>query len=245
MKQSGTIKEVAELFHIAPSALRYWDEMGLIRFERGENGYRLPVFQTLMDVSDVLFYRSLSLPVKDIGRLPAMGTAELGDLLRENEGKLLRQLAELEASLERLRAREATLERLETLRGQPLQIVKTALPGIRLFSFEDARTALDYVENPRRAMIMIEPERMEAIFGMAGEGPGSLLRPMDEGERLYLTGLFRSESDFPERHNAARFRQRAESLGYKPGTLVGRYLVSAQEGRRYDYYEGWLELKKG
>ena len=36
-------KKLADLFHVAPSALRYWDNEGLIRFERStDNNYRMP-----------------------------------------------------------------------------------------------------------------------------------------------------------------------------------------------------------
>lgn len=33
MKHISRIKEVSELFHLPASALRYWDDEGLIRFE--------------------------------------------------------------------------------------------------------------------------------------------------------------------------------------------------------------------
>ena len=43
MKQINRIKEVSELFHIPSSALRYWDDEGLVRFERtADNNYRRP-----------------------------------------------------------------------------------------------------------------------------------------------------------------------------------------------------------
>ena len=48
MKQINRIKEVSELFHIPSSALRYWDDEGLVRFERtADNNYRRPTSQTI------------------------------------------------------------------------------------------------------------------------------------------------------------------------------------------------------
>ena len=47
MKKDDCIAAVARLFGVAPSALRYWDRIGLVRFERDEqNNYRRPCVQT-------------------------------------------------------------------------------------------------------------------------------------------------------------------------------------------------------
>ena len=48
MNEQQTLKKLADLFHVAPSALRYWDNEGLIRFERStDNNYRMPTWKTM------------------------------------------------------------------------------------------------------------------------------------------------------------------------------------------------------
>lgn len=238
MKEISSIKEVAELFHVAPSALRYWDDAGLIRFERGEdNNYRIPDFHTLLDICDVLFYRGLSLPVKDIKRIPAMDTAALGALLRQNGEVLERELEAIRASIGRLRAKQALLDRLEALKAAGLVPERASLPAIRPFSFGDAQTVRDYADNPSLAFILLDPAAPDApYYGIAsGEKAPS-------PERLYLKGLFRGATERLDHHDGSLFWKRARELGYTPGLLTGRYLASACEDQRYDYYEGWLEL---
>ena len=66
-------KGSVRLFHLPASALRYWDDEGLIRFERSkDNHYRCPTSQTMLDICDVIFYRSLSLSIKEIKSIPGM-----------------------------------------------------------------------------------------------------------------------------------------------------------------------------
>ena len=53
----------------SPSALRYWEKQGLLHFPREEeNGYRIPDLHMMIEISEVLFYRSLSLPLERYGR---------------------------------------------------------------------------------------------------------------------------------------------------------------------------------
>lgn len=243
MKTPAPVKELAALFGIAPSALRYWDEAGLIRFQRNqENHYRVPVFQTMMDISDVLFYRGLSLPVKDIRRLPAMDGVSLDTLLRENENALQKKMEALEASIEKIRNRQNLLNLALRLKNAPLTITSALLPAVHPFSFEDAQTVRSYAENQHQAVILLDPAAPASPqFGMI-TGEAGTLRPADASQRQYLYGLLRADTEVLENHDGPLFWEAARKLGHTPGMLLGRYLVSFCEERRYDYYEGWLEL---
>ena len=96
MKHISRIKEVSELFHLPASALRYWDDEGLIRFERSkDNHYRCPTSQTMLDICDVIFYRSLSLSIKEIKSIPGMCVDKASaELTRKALPKLLEKLTE-------------------------------------------------------------------------------------------------------------------------------------------------------
>ena len=94
MKETNYIADVAEIFHIPASTLRYWDEEGLIRFERSpDNNYRKTSIQTLADISEVILFRSLSIPLKEIRRIPTMGLEDLNHMLEKNESNLLQEIA--------------------------------------------------------------------------------------------------------------------------------------------------------
>lgn len=246
MEEYGHITNVAKLFHIAPSALRYWDEAGLVRFERGaDNNYRIPTVQTFLDICDVLLYRRLSIPVKDIRALPEMDLEAMRAMLIKNEQSLNQKIEELRGAVRQIRAKQKTIERLELLHAAPLTVVSVKLPEMREILFSDEQALQAYIKDPESAAILFAPpyNAVPDYGNFSAAGSGALLRQGDALPRDYLAGLLRIDSDNDLVHNAARFADWAGEHSRRAGALLGRYLLSScEEGRRYDYYEAWLEL---
>ena len=116
MNEQQTLKKLADLFHVAPSALRYWDNEGLIRFERSaDNNYRMPTWKTMLDICDVILNRSLSIPVKSIRELPKMSADQQLKLFADSEAKLLKQIKEIEETLNAIQHKKALLENVKQL----------------------------------------------------------------------------------------------------------------------------------
>lgn len=62
-----TIKEIAELAGVTTRTLRYYDEIGLLSpAETGENAYRYYNHDSLLLLQQILFFRELDVPLKDI-----------------------------------------------------------------------------------------------------------------------------------------------------------------------------------
>lgn len=61
------IKELADLAGVTTRTLRYYDDIGiLIPAELGSNGYRYYDHDSLLRLQQILFYRELDVPLKDI-----------------------------------------------------------------------------------------------------------------------------------------------------------------------------------
>ena len=247
MGKQDHISRLAKLFGIAPSALRYWDAEGLIRFARSpENQYRVPVAQTMMDISDVLLHRKCSLSIPEIRALPTMTTDEIQAVLAANEEKLTRQIESLMEARRRLRGKEEQLRTLEELRRHGLRAVRCRLPALRHFSYEDPELLARYMRDSSLGGLGIRPGRERPDYTLwLDERESGDYRPADPEERLYLHGVFRIEDDREERSDLPKFRAEAARLGRPAGWLLGRYLLTAQEkGVRCDFYEAWLELRE-
>lgn len=239
MSQKDTIHQVAELFHVSPSALRYWDQEGLVRFERSpDNGYRVPSFQTMLDICDVLFARQLHLPLKQVRQLPDMELEEMERALSENERRIREQIAQQQRALSNLHQRQRMLEKVRDLKSRGFTEERTVLPAVVPFSFEDGEQVRAYSRDPSTAGVVLEPE------GAGPEIEWVFVLPADKGAspRLCLNGLLWLDAKDPYRNNAGEFAACARELGYRPGKLLGRYLASVREGLRLDYHEAWLEL---
>ncbi len=62
-----TIKELADLAGVTTRTLRYYDQMGILTpAELGSNGYRYYDHENLLRLQQVLFFRELDVPLKEI-----------------------------------------------------------------------------------------------------------------------------------------------------------------------------------
>lgn len=61
------IGEISRFFDIPASTLRYWEDMGVLNpLKDCENHYREYTVEDLMTISDIIFYKNLGLPLKQI-----------------------------------------------------------------------------------------------------------------------------------------------------------------------------------
>lgn len=62
-----SLDQISKLLNIPKSTLRYWEEQGLIHSQRNENNaYREYTLEDLIIICDIIFYRSLNIPVKKL-----------------------------------------------------------------------------------------------------------------------------------------------------------------------------------
>ena len=84
-----TINEIAQLAGVSTRTLRYYGEIGLLPPKRiGENGYRYYDKDSVLVLQQILFYRHLSLPLKDIQRIITAPDFEAQNTLLEHRAAL-------------------------------------------------------------------------------------------------------------------------------------------------------------
>lgn len=148
MKQEKYLSEIAKIFGIRASALRYWESEGLLKFERNrENNYREPTMQNMLAVYDILFLRSLSIPVDKIRTCFASSLGEISDVFEENEQTLTRRIAELESSLVRLKKKSAAIRRIGELRARGNACVYERLPAFHPFALSEQKSRANSFPN--------------------------------------------------------------------------------------------------
>jgi transcription elongation factor GreA-like protein len=101
-----------------------------------------------------------------------------------------------------------------------------------------------YISDVDEYVIVIDTEKSIADYGMfVTEEDNNIFREKDSCEKLYLKGLLKVDGDdINNKNNCNELILNAEKMGYKTGTIIGKYLTSACEDKRYDYYEAWVEL---
>ena len=83
----------------------------------------------MLDISNVLLFGGVSIPLRDIRSLPDMDASRLDALLVENEQKLSAQIHELENAIEHIRAMRGAIARLDHLRTSAITLISDQTSG--------------------------------------------------------------------------------------------------------------------
>ena len=60
------INDVVRLLGVSASMLRYWESKGLFTVKKGQNSYRQYTMEDLVRIADIIFYRSIEIPIEKI-----------------------------------------------------------------------------------------------------------------------------------------------------------------------------------
>ncbi len=106
-----TIKEIADLAGVTTRTLRYYDEIGLLSpADTGDNGYRLYNHESLLQLQQILFYRELDVPLKEIQRIMGKPDFDLKKELEAHRSSLQGERKRVDMLIETLDQTIATLE---------------------------------------------------------------------------------------------------------------------------------------
>lgn len=248
VRDSFRIGDVAKIFNIPASTLRFWEKSGLVSFPRTpQGGYRQFSFRSLVDVADVVFARNVGMPVAEVKTFRQKNSEELAGLLDELEDETMHKIAELGCVMEEIHKRRRPIKEWEMLNLQPIHRVHAKLPAVYAFDFGDETMVREYLHDSSKAVDIIPSEDPSSYkYGrFMDESEWDLVRPADEAEALYLHGGLWMN---PRREtNIREFWDEAERLGLRHGEAICRFLFSAdKEGQGYCYFfEAWLEVFSG
>jgi DNA-binding transcriptional MerR regulator len=103
MKKRNYIGKISEVFKIPSSTLRYWEDQSLVEFPRDkDNNYRFISLKTILRIWDIILYRNLNIPLKEIKLIPQMNIDELEFVIVQNRKKLIEELASLEKTVKKI-----------------------------------------------------------------------------------------------------------------------------------------------
>lgn len=98
------IGKVSKLFGISPETLRYYENEGFLFPKKNpQNGYREYDFEDIFLLTDLLFYRDIGIPIKDIREIfHGMGVNEITDLISEKKSEIQEKIHRYQDSLIKL-----------------------------------------------------------------------------------------------------------------------------------------------
>lgn len=106
-----TIKEIADLAGVTTRTLRYYDEIGLLGpADTGDNGYRYYDQDSLLQLQQILFFRELDVPLRDIQLFMSRPDFNLLEALEKHREALQRRAQRLEKLIDTVDQTIATIK---------------------------------------------------------------------------------------------------------------------------------------
>jgi DNA-binding transcriptional MerR regulator len=96
-----TISEIADLAGVTTRTIRYYDEIGLLPpAKMGSNGYRYYDRESLLRLQQILFFRELDVPLKEIEAIMSRPDFDLLNTLENHRSVLRARVSRLEALID-------------------------------------------------------------------------------------------------------------------------------------------------
>lgn len=239
------ISDVARIFDIPASTLRFWERKGLVEFERVPmSSYRKFSFKSLADLADVAFARSVDMPIAEVRNMREKSPDELQRLLDRLEEEAIDKIVQLGQVVEEIHRRQMPFKTWKMIKSQPIHRVSAKLPIVCEFDFANEEMVRQYLADPSQAVDIISSEDPSTYrYGRFTEqSQWDVVRPADKDARSYLYGGLWMAMD--RTTNVREFWDEADRLGLEHGDAICRYLFAADwEDKGYCYFfEAWLEV---
>lgn len=243
------IGEISRFFDVPASTLRYWEDVGVLNpLRNSENHYREYTVEELMTISDIIFYKNLGLPLKQIRRMESATPGQHSRLFMEKLSELEQQQKQLQERMEKLHCHMKAIQMMEELRQNPYLEADIDTDCIVSFDLIERDKLRQYIGNPylySRVQHSCHPEReqrgLTVPAALTGQVPDSQILWKKQSNR-YITFLMKEEitDGFP---NDLQKHLLHIQDSHKTGSIISRFLLCAQEdGKVYDFYKTSVEI---
>lgn len=163
-----TINKLAQMAGVSTRTLRYYDQIGLLTPVRiGDNGYRYYDRKNLLHLQQILFYRQLSMPLKDIVQILGDADFNARKALEEHRGALNQKANQLEMLIETI---DSTLADMQ---GDNKMEKENYFKGFKEEDYaneaEERWSADPTYQESQRNWSSYSPEKREAIKAKGGQ----------------------------------------------------------------------------
>ncbi|MDU2064174.1 MAG: MerR family transcriptional regulator [Sporomusaceae bacterium] len=267
MKEKWTIGEVANLFEVSTDTLRHYEKMGLFSSQKNEaNGYRYYSYDEIIVLMDILFFRNLELPVKEVKRiLTELDISDITSILYQSQTRVEKRIRELTHLKQQIEQAACQYQLCKKLIGK-FQYVSAPefkyklvsnqsedlVAMIRKYKKEDwLSERIQYTLMVLRETLVTNPSFIAAQIGLSAEEEHAGL--LNQSERQVLSSFAGKEYLYtvigttyiePKNSMLDRALQYINATGRNiVGPLIGRYIASEHKNS-LDYYEIWIETQK-
>ncbi len=127
-----TIKEIADMAGVTTRTLRYYDEIGLLSpASTGDNGYRYYDEDSLLRLQQILFFRELDVPLKEIQLIMSSPDFNLLGALEKHRSSLQSKAKRLDKLIETVN------QTIASIKGETIMTAKEYFKGFDESQYEE------------------------------------------------------------------------------------------------------------
>lgn len=249
MDKQFHIGEISYFFNLPASTLRYWEEVGIvISHKNTENNYREYTVADLMKLSDIIFYKNLGIPLKQIPAMEHSSPEEHEFLFETKIKELKHQQQQIQRRIEKLHSRMTAIRSLEELRLHPF--IETDIDTNCIVSFDliEIEKLRQYIEDPYLYSRVQHSENIRTERrGLTIPAEQLSLFPKSEilwekNSHTYIACLMKEEVTERFPNNLHELLTHIQKI-YRTGSIISRFLLCAQEdGKLYNFYKTFVEI---
>lgn len=254
MQNKMLIHEVAQLLDIDASTIRFWERKGLLHLARDtENGYRYFNNQSLIEIIDIIFFRNLQFPIKDLidHQNATLNERKVSFIQLKKELKDLKEKVIIAESILNRRI-EATTEASILLKNST-QITEKDIrfEKIESFNLRFPSHVDKYLTDPSCYILFFSGEDYkhfdEGIISnsTSQEIRNKILWSKNSASEIVYGGLLKVNAHHYEQNNLSEL---SNSINFNSGNTnaIAQYLASGKEnGVIIDYYDCWFSDSLG
>ncbi|EPI00489.1 transcriptional regulator, MerR family [Enterococcus faecalis 13-SD-W-01] len=245
-KNTFHIKEITELTNLEKSTIRYWERAGLLHLKRDrQNNYRVFDSRSLIELMDIIFYRSLNIPVKKLKRILHQKPETTYQALNDSEAELARELEKIQRKQAVIQRKKQNLEELFQLQTKDLQIsFPINFNYIEPFNFSHITHVSQYSTSPSNFILFFQngdPDEYHEGIVVDEKLSANLIFEKKE-QKIWFGGLLEVNNSDYTKNNLVSLQQRLKLSKDTP--CIAQYIASGKSttGSMIDYYKCWFIL---
>lgn len=245
-----SIHVISRLLDIPKATIRYWNQEGLISPPRnGKNSYREFSLADAMELSNISFYRSIGIPMKELKQMLCSDIWIQETLLEEAKERLEETQRKLKQQAERIRTQQKALEQIRWLKERPLAPGAPPFIKVGAFSHWKEEHWKKISLEPGAFVLMLGKTKEDGVQYGIGYGPGEWQEEeallWEQKGQTFLEGLLVANSRDESQNDLDRQIELLKSQGITTGRVIAQYLTSGvnRPGEAFDYYKMWVEVK--
>lgn len=246
MKNKYTINELAEIYGIPKSKIRYWEKKNLLKPSRdANNDYRQYDMKQVIELGDIIFFRNIGIPIKHLVTYTTMDYAQLNATFKETKEDIDNQIKQLILTKEALDTKIEKMNLIEHLTESPYEDSQP--------HFKEAKFNIDNLESLGK-IFLNNPYGFSLYFSLNPEVKitegyvGSIADSNDETfiwehkNGYYKTALLKVNPDNLYDNNLAQHLAYFKKNGLKVTSVITSYLSTHVDEKRYDFHQAWFEI---